>query len=353
MSPLASTADRVVNALRELGPATMPEVLEAMLVENLQRNDVTPIEEAKAYGRLVELDTTVAAIAKKVGRSQAHVKGRLALLALPDAVLEAVDAGKLTLETAAALREFADDDEAMTWLAGELKKGERLGNAPWQVERHIAARETAAAVAAAVEKATTAGQTIWQPELDQYGRSKLQTSTWDSLKLNVAASLDRLEFTAAQKRSHAKEPCAAVHIHGGHSGKAEVTHLCTNPKRHTKSAPAADRSKLQMKATVYAKKSSSGRSTPAPKLRRAMTDARAAHFAARISGPLELGDDLLTLVLVALQSSAGEAQKFAGHLVAPGTEGDAGYSAFSTFAADPANLRAAIVALVVSKLRTT
>jgi hypothetical protein len=192
---------------------------------------------------------------------------------------------------------------------------------------------------------------LWQPELDQYGRSKLQTSSWDTLKLNVAATLERLELTAAQKRSHAKEPCAAVHIIG-RNGKAETTHVCTNPKRHTKTAPAADRSKLQIKATVYAKKSSSGRATPAPKLRRAMATARAEHLTAQISGPLELGDDLLTLVLVALKASAGEAQKFAGYLVAPGTEGDAGYSAFSTFAADPANLRPAIVALVVSKLRT-
>lgn len=65
--------------------------VEVMLVENLQRNDLTPIEEAEAYKRLVELGVRQSDIGARVGRTQSHVSQRLALLRLPDRARKALD----------------------------------------------------------------------------------------------------------------------------------------------------------------------------------------------------------------------------------------------------------------------
>lgn len=59
------------------------EELLAMLVENGQRSGLDPIEEARALGKLKSAGMVDIEIARKVGRSQSYVSGRLALLALP------------------------------------------------------------------------------------------------------------------------------------------------------------------------------------------------------------------------------------------------------------------------------
>jgi ParB family chromosome partitioning protein len=64
-------------------PMRPDHVIAAMLIENGQRRDLDPIEEARGITRLkAEHDLTDLAVAKKIGRSQAYVSGRLALLAL-------------------------------------------------------------------------------------------------------------------------------------------------------------------------------------------------------------------------------------------------------------------------------
>ena len=69
------------------------------LVENLQREDLTPTEEAQGYGKLAAEPYRMSsrAIAKLVGRSQPHVIHRLALLKLAPAVLADYESGKLKL----------------------------------------------------------------------------------------------------------------------------------------------------------------------------------------------------------------------------------------------------------------
>lgn len=52
-----------------------------MLVENLQREDLTPLDEGRAYRKLADLGFSQRAIATQVGRSQPHVSRRLAILA--------------------------------------------------------------------------------------------------------------------------------------------------------------------------------------------------------------------------------------------------------------------------------
>ena len=85
------------------------EALELALVENLQRADLTPLEEAAGYSRLMEHHGhTQEEVSRLVGRSRPHVANILRLLSLPDPVKTMVDAGRLSMGHARALLNAAD-----------------------------------------------------------------------------------------------------------------------------------------------------------------------------------------------------------------------------------------------------
>ncbi|RGP41878.1 Chromosome-partitioning protein Spo0J [Altererythrobacter insulae] len=80
------------------------EVMALALIENIQREDLNPIEEARAYHRLSEDEgLTQAEIAQMVEKSRSHVANLQRLLALPDAVLALVEGGDLSMGHARAL----------------------------------------------------------------------------------------------------------------------------------------------------------------------------------------------------------------------------------------------------------
>lgn len=94
--------------------------LTAMLIENLQREDISPVAEAQAYARLVdELGWQQVDIAKRVGRNKGHITKRLQLLALPPEVLWFIEEGDITLEQAAHLVKLADHPEIILKIVGE------------------------------------------------------------------------------------------------------------------------------------------------------------------------------------------------------------------------------------------
>jgi ParB family chromosome partitioning protein len=85
------------------------EVRALALIENLQREDLNPVEEARAYLRLSEMDgMTQVDIAGLVDKSRSHVANIMRLLALPEEVLELVEADKLSMGHARALVSVAD-----------------------------------------------------------------------------------------------------------------------------------------------------------------------------------------------------------------------------------------------------
>jgi ParB family transcriptional regulator, chromosome partitioning protein len=85
------------------------EVMALALIENLQRQDLNPIEEARAYHRLAEHEgLTQAEIATMVDKSRSHVANLQRLLALPEAVMQMVEDGKLSMGHARALIGVAD-----------------------------------------------------------------------------------------------------------------------------------------------------------------------------------------------------------------------------------------------------
>ncbi|KPV41340.1 hypothetical protein AN478_01765 [Thiohalorhabdus denitrificans] len=80
------------------------QALEIALIENIQREELNPMEEARAFDRLVsEFDMTHEAIAERVGRNRATISNTLRLLRLPDPVHRALEEGTLRMGHARAL----------------------------------------------------------------------------------------------------------------------------------------------------------------------------------------------------------------------------------------------------------
>ncbi|EYR64641.1 chromosomal partitioning protein ParB [Actinotalea ferrariae CF5-4] len=84
---------------------------ELMLLENIQRTDLTPVEEADGYQGLLDLGVKPEQIAERTGRSVTTVRTRLRLAAMPEPARAAVHEHRATLEDAATAEEFAGEPE--------------------------------------------------------------------------------------------------------------------------------------------------------------------------------------------------------------------------------------------------
>lgn len=73
------------------------------IIENLHREDITPMDEARSYAQLVSYDMKQKDVAAAVAKSPAHVSGRLALLKLPDHVVDKVERGAISGDVAVKL----------------------------------------------------------------------------------------------------------------------------------------------------------------------------------------------------------------------------------------------------------
>ena len=88
---------------------------ELALVENIQRENLNPVEEAEAYKALMgELGLTQEALAEKVGKNRSTVANIMRLLDLPEAVLEMVSDGRLSQGHARALLSLEDEQRAIS-----------------------------------------------------------------------------------------------------------------------------------------------------------------------------------------------------------------------------------------------
>jgi ParB family transcriptional regulator, chromosome partitioning protein len=113
--------ERRWRAAREAGLPTIPAVVresgdrEALLlglVENVAREQLSPVEEARAYALLVdEFDLTLGEIAEQVGRSKPAVSNRMRLLELPEDVLAMLERNELTEGHARAVLAVPDHEE--------------------------------------------------------------------------------------------------------------------------------------------------------------------------------------------------------------------------------------------------
>jgi ParB family chromosome partitioning protein len=80
------------------------DTLELAIVENVQRSDLTPLEEAQAYRMLMdEFGYTQQQLAESIGKSRSHIANTLRLMSLPDSVKEHIEQGTLSAGHARAL----------------------------------------------------------------------------------------------------------------------------------------------------------------------------------------------------------------------------------------------------------
>jgi ParB/RepB/Spo0J family partition protein len=115
----AGRHDGQVPVIIRNGATTDADVTVWQLVENLQREDIDPLDEAAGYMRLLEFDMSQADIARKIGRSRAHVTKRLALLALPTKAQTALRKGDITIERALDIAAL-DAEDAEEFCKGRL-----------------------------------------------------------------------------------------------------------------------------------------------------------------------------------------------------------------------------------------
>lgn len=99
--------ERRFRAAKEAGLTEVPaivkdlddrDMMEIALLENLQREDLTVIEEALAYKNLIdELELTQEDLSKKLGKSRSHIANTMRLLSLPDELIHYINSGDLSM----------------------------------------------------------------------------------------------------------------------------------------------------------------------------------------------------------------------------------------------------------------
>lgn len=157
--------ERRLRAVQELAFSKIPayvlnvrtdeELLELSLVENIQREDLNPIEEALGYKRLIdECRLTQEEAAKKVGKDRATLSNVLRLLKLPDPVQDSLKRGEISAGHARALLACDEEDKLIElW-----KKTRRNGLSVRQVENLVKQRRKKPARKAPAEQLNVSPQ---------------------------------------------------------------------------------------------------------------------------------------------------------------------------------------------------
>lgn len=141
--------ERRLRACQQLQVKTIPAVIkeftneqmmEIALVENIQRENLNPVEEAHAYKRLMgEFKLTQEQVAQKVSKSRSLVANMVRLLNLPDAILRQLSQNQLTIGHARPLLAL-DNDEMKIKLAREI------------VDKNLSVRDTESIIKRMIEE---------------------------------------------------------------------------------------------------------------------------------------------------------------------------------------------------------
>lgn len=113
--------DRIPALVR---PVSDAEALEIALIENLQREDLNPVERARAYHRLIaEFGLTQQQVAEAVGLSQPAIANTLRLLTLPEPILHSLEEGRITEAHARVLLGVRDPSERERLWRAAVERG--------------------------------------------------------------------------------------------------------------------------------------------------------------------------------------------------------------------------------------
>ena len=122
--------------------ASPQELLELALVENIQRQDLSPLEEAAAYRQLLEEHgLTQEEVARRVGKSRSAVANSLRLLNLPPEAKVALEEGRITEGHARTLLSLSTTGEQLALLASLLASGATVREAEEAARRRSSTRK--------------------------------------------------------------------------------------------------------------------------------------------------------------------------------------------------------------------
>lgn len=122
---------------------TDQQLMEIALIENLQRENLTPLEEAEAYEKLIaHHDYTQEQLAQKIGKSRPHVANMLRLLQLPDKIRKMVSTAALSMGHARALLTVEKDQVQLQLAKDVVEKGLSVRQLEEMVKQLNVSRET-------------------------------------------------------------------------------------------------------------------------------------------------------------------------------------------------------------------
>ncbi len=155
---------------------TPQQMLEMSIVENVQREDLNPIERAQAYKRLIDdFGLSVTEVAKRVGKSLPYISNSIRLLTLPDAIKDALAAGVITEGHVRPLISIGDPKLMLAAFKRILVEGISVRGAE-EVAREIKSNE---------QKKDPTKQTakLYIPELDE--KAKAIQTAWYFIECSI------------------------------------------------------------------------------------------------------------------------------------------------------------------------
>lgn len=170
--------ERRLRAAKSIGLKSVPvivksytdqQLMEIALIENLQRENLNPLEEAEAYGKLIaHHEYTQEQLAKKVGKSRPHVANMLRLLQLPEKIRHMLATSALTMGHARALLTVEKEQVQLQLAKDVVDKGLNVRQLEEMVKQLTVSRETK-------KKKTAKNEPVWIA-MEEKLRSRLGTS---------------------------------------------------------------------------------------------------------------------------------------------------------------------------------
>ncbi|MGI6488312.1 MAG: ParB/RepB/Spo0J family partition protein [Syntrophothermaceae bacterium] len=100
------------------------EAAEAALIENLQREDLNPVEEALAYRHMLEsYGYTQEILARRIGKSRSHIANSMRILSLPAEIIRMLEERQMSAGHARAILAVQDDNKRLTMAKGIVEQG--------------------------------------------------------------------------------------------------------------------------------------------------------------------------------------------------------------------------------------
>ena len=174
---------KVPVIIKETTPQGM---LEMSIVENVQREDLNPIEKAQAYKRLIdEFGLGTNEVARKVGKSAPTISNTIRLLSLPDAIKDALVAGVITEGHVRPLISLGDPKLMLELFKKILKENSTVRQTEEMARQAKGEIQKKEPRAAKTDK-------LWIPELDEMAKNLKETKSFS--KVSISQSRSRARF---------------------------------------------------------------------------------------------------------------------------------------------------------------